>query len=290
MSSRRGSRVYNCVVVVICIALFIRLSVIFCWTPYCKSVLQSTLSNDHSSNMSSLRVVSSKLAAQIDQELMGPKIGFTLQQLMELAGLSVAEAVQREFPPAATRKGVLIVAGPGNNGGDGLVCARHLKLFGYDPVVYYPKRSSRTEFYGQLVKQLDFFNVPVLSETENWTQYLNPDRTLCVVDAIFGFSFKPPMREPFAEIIKRLHAVQESVPIVAVDIPTGWDVDAGPVEKPHLTPKVFVSLTAPKPCTNHIDPAKTVHYVGGRFIPQEFAQQHGFEQFDYKGVNQILKL
>lgn len=45
--------------------------------------------------MSALKVVSSKLAAEIDQELMGPQVGFTLQQLMELAGFSVAQAVSR---------------------------------------------------------------------------------------------------------------------------------------------------------------------------------------------------
>ena len=48
--------------------------------------------------MSTLKVVSSKLAAEIDKELMGPQIGFTLQQLMELAGFSVAQAVCRQFP------------------------------------------------------------------------------------------------------------------------------------------------------------------------------------------------
>lgn len=83
--------------------------------------------------MSTLKVVSSKLAAEIDKELMGPQIGFTLQQLMELAGFSVAQAVCRQFPlrgKTETEKGkhVFVIAGPGNNGGDGLVCARHLKL------------------------------------------------------------------------------------------------------------------------------------------------------------------
>ena len=60
---------------------------------------------------------------------MGP-LGFTVDQLMELAGLSCACAVQAEYPPSAHPR-ILVIAGPGNNGGDGLVAARHLHHFGY---------------------------------------------------------------------------------------------------------------------------------------------------------------
>lgn len=246
--------------------------------------------------MSTLKVVSSKLAAEIDKELMGPQIGFTLQQLMELAGFSVAQAVCRQFPlrgKTETEKGkhVFVIAGPGNNGGDGLVCARHLKLFGYNPVVFYTKRSERTEFYKQLVHQLNFFKVPVLSQDEgNWLEYLKPEKTLCIVDAIFGFSFKPPMREPFKGIVEELCKVQNIIPIVSVDVPTGWDVDKGPISQPSINPAVLVSLTVPKPCSSHIRENQTTHYVGGRFIPRDFANKFGFEPFGYESTDQILKL
>jgi len=59
---------------------------------------------------------------------MGP-LGFSIDQLMELAGLSCAEATATAFPERSRK--VLVVAGPGNNGGDGLVAARHLTHFGY---------------------------------------------------------------------------------------------------------------------------------------------------------------
>ncbi len=68
---------------------------------------------------------------------MGPALGFSVDQLMELAGLSVAQALAAEYPPereggAGGRRRVLVLAGPGNNGGDGLVAARHLHHWGYD--------------------------------------------------------------------------------------------------------------------------------------------------------------
>lgn len=244
--------------------------------------------------MTALKVVSSKFASEIDQELMGSKVGFTLQQLMELAGFSVAQTIQREYPleQNKNKNEVLIIVGPGNNGGDGLVCARHLKLFGYNPIVYYPIRSKRTPFYGQLVNQLEFFQVPILTEEQStkWVDYLKPEKTLCIVDAIFGFSFKPPIREPFGSIVAEMHKVEDKIPIVAVDIPTGWDVDEGPVAEPHTTPSVLVSLTVPKPCSKFIKPERTAHYVGGRFIPNHFAEKYGFEPFPYQGTDQVLKL
>ena len=240
--------------------------------------------------MSTLSVVSSKVAAEIDRELMGPNVGFTLQQLMELAGFSVAQAIARQFPiSTAVNRNIFVVAGPGNNGGDGLVCARHLKLFGYSPIVFYPKRSERTEFYKQLVNQLEFFKIPVLSQEDQWLDYLVPGQLLCIVDAIFGFSFKPPLREPFATIVSKLQELQDQIPIVSVDIPTGWDVDLGPVTDNHIDPAVLVSLTVPKPCSQSIS-SKTTHYIGGRFIPSHFAQKYGFEPFNYEGTDQILKL
>lgn len=76
-----------------------------------------------------LRRRAQEQAVAVDEELMGP-LGFSVDQLMELAGLSVACSLSAEYP-ASSHSRVLVIAGPGNNGGDGLVAARHLHHFGY---------------------------------------------------------------------------------------------------------------------------------------------------------------
>ena len=60
-----------------------------------------------------------------------------------IAGLAVAKAVEKSYP---NRGEVLVVCGPGNNGGDGLVAARHLALFNYKPTVVYPKQPNKHPF------------------------------------------------------------------------------------------------------------------------------------------------
>ena len=85
-----------------------------------------------------MRLLSQNESRILDQKLMGPEYGFGLAQLMELAGLSVAEAIH-QFYQLESCKNVLVLCGPGNNGGDGLVAARHLSSFGYSVTAVVPR-------------------------------------------------------------------------------------------------------------------------------------------------------
>ena len=89
---------------------------------------------------------------------------------MELAGLSVATAVHDFYlqQQSAGRRRILILAGPGNNGGDGLVAARHLKHFGYDCYVVYPKKSAG-QLFTNLVHQCENLNISVNSDLASAT-------------------------------------------------------------------------------------------------------------------------
>uniref|UniRef100_A0A5S6Q9S6 NAD(P)H-hydrate epimerase n=1 Tax=Trichuris muris TaxID=70415 RepID=A0A5S6Q9S6_TRIMR len=204
-------------------------------------------------------------AIQIDQELFN-KYCFSVDQLMELAGLSCATAIAKAYPPSFGNNKVLVVCGPGNNGGDGLVCARHLKLFGYDPTILYPK-APNNQLMKNLCTQADLMMI-------RRCQFLNEleiNAFALIVDAIFGFSFRPPLREPFGTVIKALQKDCQC-PIVSIDIPSGWDVNEGPSEVDALYPDCLISLTAPKLAAKHFNGRH--HFLGGRFVPEQLAAKY----------------
>ena len=224
-------------------------------------------------------LLSARQAANLDLDLMAQP-GFSLEQLMELAGLSVAAAIHHAYPPHSHKR-LLCVCGPGNNGGDGLVAARHLFHFGYNTTVVYPKQSSRQHFVN-LATQLQTLSIPIMDTMPPLPLQNAYD---VVLDAVFGFSFKGDVRAPFDLI---LPAMRESrLPLVSVDIPSGWNVDQGPQDDEALRPQVLISLTAPKLCAQYFSGR---HYLGGRFLPPLFAQKYSLNPPAYEGSSQFTLL
>lgn len=220
------------------------------------------------------KTLSAKAAAALDQELMSTG-AYSIDQLMELAGLSVAKCIYKQYPPqSGSPNKVLVLVGPGNNGGDGLVCARHLKLWrNYEPIVYYPKRSSK-DLFVRLETQLRDLGVEQIDSLDRVKNLIDGGSLRVIVDSLFGFSFKPPVRAPFDDLINYLSANASKIaPIVSVDIPSGWDVDNGPVGA-DIGASMLISLTAPKPCAKRFVGPGKVHYLGGRFISDAIAEKY----------------
>ncbi|XP_029819976.1 NAD(P)H-hydrate epimerase [Manacus vitellinus] len=189
------------------------------------------------------------------------------------------------YPPSSfttSQPAVLVICGPGNNGGDGLVCARHLKMFGYLPTVYYPKRPSKPLFEG-LITQCEKMDIPFLPEFPTEAAFIDELYGL-VVDAIFGFSFKGAVREPFGSILSTLERV--TVPIASIDIPSGWDVEKGKADG--LQPDMLISLTAPKKAATHF--AGRYHFLGGRFVPPALQEKYALNLPAYPGTDCVLQL
>ncbi|XP_048850045.1 NAD(P)H-hydrate epimerase [Brienomyrus brachyistius] len=223
-------------------------------------------------------------AQRIDEELF-TEYQFSVDQLMELAGLSCATAIVRTYPLDSLVKrkpSVLVVCGPGNNGGDGLVCARHLKLFGYEPSIIYPKRPNKPLFQN-LVVQCEKMDIPFLSEMPSEAEVIDEAYNL-VVDAIFGFSFQGAVREPFSSILATLRKI--TVPIASVDIPSGWDVEKGSPDG--LQPDLLISLTAPKKAATHF--RGRYHFLGGRFVPAALEKKYQLNLPPYPGTDCVLQL
>ncbi|GIL79486.1 hypothetical protein Vretimale_18369 [Volvox reticuliferus] len=257
----------------------------------------STTASDAGSG--SISHLSQTDAIAVDQELMGPVLGFSVDQLMELAGLSVACALAAEFPPelqgeeavAGThRRRVLVFAGPGNNGGDGLVAARHLHHFGYDVKVCYPKPTDKP-LYNGLVKQISSLGIPMVNWSDLHAAGPLSDQADVVVDALFGFSFTGQPRPPFDAIIQALLPAAKPPPIVSVDIPSGWHVELGDSEAAPgttLLPDMLVSLTAPKLCARYFKGAH--HYLGGRFVPPAVSNRFHLRLPAYPGTSMCVRI
>ncbi|GAV66799.1 Pyridox_oxidase domain-containing protein/YjeF_N domain-containing protein/PNPOx_C domain-containing protein [Cephalotus follicularis] len=241
-------------------------------------------------NPESISYLTQREAAEIDETLMGP-LGFSVEQLMELAGLSVATSIAEVYRPSEHNR-VLAICGPGNNGGDGLVAARHLYHFGYKPFVCYPKRTPKL-LYNGLVTQLESLSVPFLS-VEDIPVNLSKDFDI-VVDAIFGFSFHGAPRPPFDDLIQRLVSLhsynqsrQNSPVIVSVDIPSGWHVEEGDIGGQGIKPDMLVSLTAPKLCAKSFHGPH--HFLGGRFVPPAVADNYKLHLPSYPGTSMCVRI
>ncbi|CAB3990113.1 NAD(P)H-hydrate epimerase [Paramuricea clavata] len=220
-------------------------------------------------------------AQKIDQELFN-EFAFSVDQLMELAGLSVALALTKAYPmPAEKSSHVLVCCGPGNNGGDGLVAARHLKMFGYSPSVFYPKRTDK-QLYKNLVTQCTLMDIPLITELPTASD-IDANYNF-IVDAIFGFSFKGNIREPFGTIINTLKDVK--TPLCSVDVPSGWDVEKGAPDG--LQPDFLISLTAPKLCAKLFKGQH--HYIGGRFVPRILHEKYKLDLPDYPGTECCVRV
>ena len=227
-----------------------------------------------------LRTLSASAAAALDKELMSTH-AFSVDQLMELAGLSVSQAVYKLHPPASGKR-VLVVCGPGNNGGDGLVAARHLAHYGYRPTMCYPKQS-KNELYQRLATQLRQLDVPFAEDFGGALKEAD-----YVVDSIFGFSFSGEVREPFPGIIRALEETR--VPVLSVDAPSSWNIESGPPKEgpgSRFMPQALISLTAPKPLVEFF---KGRHFIGGRFLPPSLAEKYGLDVPPYQGIEQIVEV
>ncbi|WOK97653.1 hypothetical protein Cni_G06361 [Canna indica] len=229
-------------------------------------------------------------AAEVDEILMGP-LGFSVDQLMELAGLSVATAIAEVYKSSEYSR-VLAICGPGNNGGDGLVAARHLHHFGYEPFVCYPKRTPKT-LYNGLVTQLESLSIPFLS-VDDLPQDLT-DHFDLIVDAMFGFSFHGQPRPPFDFLIQRLsslshanHGPKKSPAIISVDIPSGWHVEEGDIAGEGFKPDMLVSLTAPKLCAKKF--VGPHHFLGGRFVPPSIINNFKLQLPKYPGTSMCVRI
>lgn len=176
-----------------------------------------------------MRLATAAESRRLD-ELTQTKYGVSGEALMEAAGALAAREIRQSFLPELSAGGVVcVVCGPGNNGGDGLVIARHLAADGQRVRVLAvvpdaDKRSPlyRVQFDRCLRAGLDCVEV---GEAAMALAALQEVPSAIFVDAIFGTGLRGRVQTPFAEVIEALNSERRTV--VSIDTPSGLDADRG---------------------------------------------------------------
>jgi NAD(P)H-hydrate epimerase len=174
------------------------------------------------------------------------KYGVSSLALMERAGEATARAILDRFGKIA-KGGVLVVAGKGNNGGDGFVIARHLKKkrIPCEVVLLARKedlsRDAAAKLGAYLKAKGRIFEAP-----ENFTDLLSQrlQAKRLVVDAILGTGLKQEVRGIYARAIDLINS--SGLPIVAVDIPSGLEADSGRPLGTAVKAEMTVAMGYPK--------------------------------------------
>ena len=165
--------------------------------------------------------------------------------LMENAGRQAADVAQQLLAGAQTS--VAVVAGCGNNGGDGFVLARHLSLRRIEVAVYVvAPRQKLSPDAAVNFQALLALNVPVTDVLPEDMPGL-ADRlrqAMVVVDAVGGTGITGDLRGQAAEAVRQINAAGRSV--LAVDTPTGLDCDSGVAGDPTVRATTTVTFVARK--------------------------------------------
>jgi NAD(P)H-hydrate epimerase len=154
-----------------------------------------------------------------------------LIQMMENAGRSLAELALARFAPVT----VTVLAGPGGNGGGGLVAARHLVNRDRTVSVVLSEPDSLTP--------VPAHQADILARMGTVMATAPPGADL-VVDALIGYSLRDDPTGRAAELIQ--WANQQRAPVLALDAPSGLDVTTGIAGTPHIQATATLALALPK--------------------------------------------
>ena len=193
-----------------------------------------------------MKVLTSAQMKEIDRKTI-EEIGIPGPVLMENAGAEVVRALIEIFPrPAAER--IVVVAGKGNNGGDGLVVARRLLNMGASPTVLLLARVEDLQGDAALNARigrgigLDIISVTIPAD---WRKHKGAlGRATVVVDAIFGTGLAKPAEGLYAKAIEDINAAPGFK--ISVDIPSGLSSDSFRIIGPAVKADLTVTLAAAK--------------------------------------------
>ena len=178
--------------------------------------------------------------------------GMPGDRLMEHAGTAVAHALAVETGRWG-RGPIVILCGPGNNGGDGLVAARRLAAVGARVVVALAAADARPATrdagrnWDRIVRddRLTIVHIPVARDVALLGHGI--EKAAIVVDALLGTGVRGPLREPIRSAVELINRARASlVPVLAVDTPTAVDLTSGDPSDPAVRADLTITFHRPK--------------------------------------------
>jgi len=172
----------------------------------------------------------------------GHQMGFLRKFMMENAGAAAVKRIEEKFPMMILEKGILVFAGLGNNGGDGLVIARHLAGYGLNVTVFLlgePDniRSEECSWNWNLLEKMKSIK---LLTGGNFELLNNFGKFDIIIDGVLGTGISGKIREPQASAITFIN--KSNAFKLAVDVPSGVDPDTGNKNLPHVTANITVTF------------------------------------------------
>ena len=175
--------------------------------------------------------------------------GHSYAAMMEQAGAAVAREILQRHAPLLPRP--LVLVGPGNNGGDGLVCARHLLEAGARPRIYLWKRNPAQDDGRLLARLVDAHaevarveEDPLFAQLDGWLEEAD-----VLVDALLGTGANRSIGDDLAALLDHCWGALDTLPylrVCAVDCPSGLDCDAGAIDAHALPADYTVTFAAAK--------------------------------------------
>ena len=158
-------------------------------------------------------------------EDMAEEIGISKLVLMENAGLQLANIIQKQYSKNKS-KNILIVCGSGNNGGDGLVCARHLIQFADEITICLLNikgklKTNEVKKNWNLIRGIKKIKKMEIFQNKNFTKEFENEinKSDIIIDALFGTGLHGKLNNQVAFVMNQINKSEKS--IVAVDIPSG---------------------------------------------------------------------
>ncbi len=193
-----------------------------------------------------MRLVTAQEMGAMDQKA-SKEYGIPSVVLMENAGLRVVDLVSALLDNLV-RRTIIVVAGKGNNGGDGFVVARHLLNRGAEVQVFLAAEPEKIK--GDALINLNIWRkmgqkvLPLLKSNDTNLFRLSLMKAELVVDALYGTGFTGTLRDQLVSVIEAINA--SGKPVVAIDIPSGLEADTGKANGPCIIANHTVTFALPK--------------------------------------------